>query len=56
MLRGYATVEANRATLLGANLIRAGNLHLPALYEHSDETGSSCIPETRALLYDSFPL
>lgn len=56
MLRGFATVEATRATLLNANLICAGNLQLPAVYEHADEAESSCIPETRVLFFGYFPL
>lgn len=38
MLRGFAPVEATHVTLLNANLIRAGNRQLPAVYEHADET------------------
>lgn len=38
MLRGFAPVEATRVTLLNANLIRAGNLQLLAVYKHADET------------------
>lgn len=56
MLRGFATVETPRATLPAANLMHAGNLQLPAAYEHADETESSCIPETRVLFSGSFSL